>query len=164
MNDEEKITLAFIYKRSGKNKLKKSEIYLPLSVELKWFTPKEAQGFVDHALKKGLLKEEEGLLALTFQVESVSIPIGFKPSKRDYQPCKGSSLIAEDEKENITRSIITEITRSVDETEESITSKIKKIQSEKNITLEVAALMLANRYNIDVSSYYDIVEEGLYQG
>jgi len=55
MDIEEKIIIAFLFKRSGKNKLKESEIYLPLSLELDWFSANEARQFVNLAVELKLL-------------------------------------------------------------------------------------------------------------
>ena len=52
MNSEAKIMIAFLFNRSGKNELKDSEIYLPLSMELGWLSAKESQEFIKYAIKQ----------------------------------------------------------------------------------------------------------------
>ena len=51
MNSEVQIIISFLFKRSGKNKLKESEIYLSLSLELGWFSARESREFVTYALQ-----------------------------------------------------------------------------------------------------------------
>ena len=62
MDAEAKIIIAFLYNRSGKTALKESELYLPLAMELGWFTTKEAHEFVTDAINQELLVKKEGLL------------------------------------------------------------------------------------------------------
>ena len=52
MESDAEIIIAFIFKRSGKQKLKLSEFYLPLSMQLNWFSPQEAKDFVKIAIKQ----------------------------------------------------------------------------------------------------------------
>ena len=59
MAAEAEIILTFIFKRSGKQMLKESEIYLPLSIELGWFTTKEATTFVKQAIEQDRLIEKK---------------------------------------------------------------------------------------------------------
>ena len=48
MTDSEmRIIIAFLFKRSGKEEMSPSELYLPLSMDLQWFTPNQAKEFVD---------------------------------------------------------------------------------------------------------------------
>ena len=57
MDSEWKIIIAFLFKRSGKEKLSLSEFYLSLSMDLKWFSPQQAKAFVNHAVEQKLLTE-----------------------------------------------------------------------------------------------------------
>ena len=77
MESESKIVLAFLFKRSGKNMLKESDIYLPLSLELGWFSSTQAQEFVKHALNEKLLIKKENHLYR---------PLGWLPAPWQVQP------------------------------------------------------------------------------
>lgn len=81
MTSETEIVIAFLFKRSGKKELKETEIYLPLSIDLKWFSVKEAREFIDYALKQKLLTKREGLFTPSFDIETVNIPSWFRPGK-----------------------------------------------------------------------------------
>ena len=84
MNSEEEIIIAFLFKRSGKNELKESEIYLPLALELGWFSSQQASNFVKHALGKKLLVKKRDLISPNFDIEKTKIPVGFYPSKTSF--------------------------------------------------------------------------------
>ena len=73
MESDAEITIAFIFKRSGKQKLKPSEFYLPLSMQLNWFSPQEAKDFVKIAIKQKLLKEKEEIIEPTFDITQVTL-------------------------------------------------------------------------------------------
>ena len=81
MYTEEKIILTFIYKRSGKEQLSITEIYLPLSIELGWYSTTDAQLFIQHCLKHNLLKQTKKGIQPAFDIAAIQIPNGFTPKK-----------------------------------------------------------------------------------
>ena len=82
MDSEAKIILAFVFNRSGKTGLAEAELYLPLAMELGWFSTKEAQQFVKYAMKKELVVKKDGMLTPSFPLDGIKIPVGFTPSKK----------------------------------------------------------------------------------
>ena len=88
IESEFKIVISFIFKRSGKEKLTLSEIYLPLSMDLKWFSPQEAKEFVNFALKQKILNKKNDFIFPNFNYKDINIPIGYKPKKEILQNCK----------------------------------------------------------------------------
>ena len=85
MADEAQIILAFLFKRSGKTTVKESELYLPLSLELGWFTASQAHQFVQYALQQGLLEHDNDHVSPSFDVNMIEIPVGFKPTQTSFQ-------------------------------------------------------------------------------
>jgi hypothetical protein len=153
MESEAKIIIAFLFNRSGKPELKESEFYLTLSMELGWLSAKESQEFIKYAIKQELLKEKEGLLQPNFQFEKIIIPLGFTPSKKLL-----TEKIEKSEKENITQEIAAKISSLTSHSETEILEEIKHEQKEKNLFFEVAALLVARRYNIKITEWCDSVE------
>jgi hypothetical protein len=158
MESEAKIILAFLFNRSGKTALKDAELYLPLSMELKWFSTKESQLFVTYAIKQKLLLKKEGLLHANFPVEKITIPVGFTPTKKLFS--EQTSLQKE---ENILSSIITSISEQTNRSSEDIEQEIHRLEQEKNINPEIAALYVARKYHIDTTSWHDSVEKTLFK-
>ena len=152
MSSEEEIIIAFIFNRSGKEKLKDVEIYLSLSMELNWFKPDEAKNFVKKSVENKLLVEEDGLLKPGFNVDSVDIPLGFKPSKTSFNFEKKQKEDDKD-KEDVVKIIINKIVLKTKKEKEEIKLKIKKEETEKNITELVAALLVAKENDIDVVEF-----------
>lgn len=159
MSSEPQIIISFIFKRSGKTKLKESEIYLSLSLELAWFTTKEARQFVNFAVQQKLLLKKEGFLSPSFDIEKITIPIGFFPSKKEYIIEK-----TEIKEENTIGAIIQRIIVKTDKNSNEIYEEIKQVESEKNILSEVAILLVAQKYDIDVKKYFDEIESLISKG
>jgi hypothetical protein len=159
MNSEMEIVIAFLFKRSGKKELTESEIYLPLSIELGWYSTKESHDFIKLGLKQKLLIKKDEVLYPNFDIEKINIPIGFYPSRKSVD--KGFKL----EKENsIIERIVNHIVEKKGQDYNVIVEKIKKVAMEKNIIQEVAALFVAKQHNIDIEGYIEIIEKNIFTG
>jgi len=160
MDFESKIIIAFIYKRSGKQKLTDSEIKLTLSIELNWFTTSEVESFVKKIKTKKLLMEKEGGLAPTFNINEVVIPFGFKPSKKALDE-EISEII--NERPATLDILIQRISKKTDQDENNIKQQINSIQKEKNILEEIAAMTIAIENNIDIEYLYKNIENTIFK-
>jgi len=156
MTAETKIIIAFLFKRSGKTALKDSELYLPLSMELGWFSTKEAQVVIQQAVEKKLLVSKEGLLHPSFDVQTVEIPVGFTPSKKILTKTK-----TEEKKEDVVDLIVGRLVEHTQREPSEIRDDINHAQKEKNLTRDVAALYVAKKYDLDVNEFYSAIEERL---
>lgn len=157
MEFEAKIILAFLFNRSGKTELTEGELYLPLAMELGWFSTKESQQFVKYALKKKLLVKKDGVVSPNFPLDQIKIPVGFTPTKKNFQEK------TEEQKKDIIEEIVTQIFIQTNRDKSEIYEEIKKDGKEKNLLGIVAALYVARRYNIDVSKWYSLVETYLFK-
>ena len=158
MSSEGKIILAFIFSRSGKEKLTLSEIYLPLSMDLKWFSPNQAKDFVNKAIEKKLLIKENDLIRVGFDIKDVEIPIGFHPSVKKLEQ-KDDEKIKDPER---SVNIVTEISKKTNLSEKKVLEGIKKNQKEKNISFEVAALLLGKENGISLERFFEEVESKIF--
>ena len=146
MDSEKEIIISFLFKRSGKESLKFSDLYLALSMELNWFTPDDAKSFISLALKENLLINKDADIKPNFDYVNTTIPIGFTPSKRVFE-IKKAEKIDEKEKTSLEKMIKILIEKaSLDE--QQITKKINALAKEKNIIEEVALLLIGKEYNI----------------
>jgi hypothetical protein len=154
MNTEAKIIIAFLFKRSGKSELKESELYLPLSMELGWFSTKEAQAFVTYAVTQELLIKKDGMLHPNFPLEKIVIPIGFIPLKKTF-----TSKKEEHKEENILKLITLLIGEKTNRDLKEVLAEIKGVEQEKHILLEVAALFVAKKYDLAIDEWTDQIEK-----
>ncbi len=132
--DEMKKTIAFLFKRLGKRRSGFSELYLSISIDLRWGSVSQAKKFVNTALKKGFLVKKNHSLIPNFPIDNENIPIGFKPSLEGYN--------TKDENE---RDVLLEITERIVDIErvplEEAIERINNIEKRKNVTREVAAVL-----------------------
>ena len=155
MNSEAKIIIAFLFKHIGKKMLKEAEIYLPLSIELRWFSTKESHEFVNHALRQKLLIKKEDLLIPSFDIEKINIPIGFYPSKKIFAEEKNE---VKENKTNVIDTIICRIIEKKNQDRKEIIEEITQIALEKNVRPEVAALLVGKECNVDIKDSFELVE------
>jgi hypothetical protein len=153
MTSEAEIIIAFLFKRSGKNELKEAEIYLPLSIDLGWFSNRKSHDFLTHALTQKLLIKKDGLLTPNFDIEKINIPLGFYPSKKTF--AKEEKI---EEEYNVIEIIVNRIAEKNNQEYKKIIGEIEKISSEKNVLLEIAALLYAKECDIDIEDIFEFVE------
>ena len=159
MNSEIKIIISFLFKRSGKEELTVSELYLPLSMDLKWFSPKNAKGFINSALLKKFLIEKGDRIKPNFDYKKIAIPVGFYPSKQTFEEEKNK---VNEERQDVVKLITEKIIEKTEQDEQSVFEEIKEASSERNLSLEVAALLISKKYDIIVSAFFDQVEDKIF--
>lgn len=120
-------------------------------MDLNWFSPQEAKAFVDVTINQELLIKKYGLLKPNFDIDSVAIPAGFKPSKQVFE--KKEIVIQKQEKKDRAKIIVSKIIKKTDLDRKTIFEKIKSIEKQKNITLDVAALLVGKEYDIDLKEF-----------
>ena len=153
MSSEAEIIIAFIFKRSGKVELSFSEMYLTLSMNLKWFTPDNAKKFINNALKQQLLFKKAEVLRPGFEINKINVPFGFNPA--------GKNLYKEEKKPteiNIFDEMVEKISRKNRIKKEDIYEKIKKIEQEKNINSDIATLLVFKEFGINLEKFYEKIE------
>ena len=161
MESEKEIIISFLFKRSGKELLKFSDLYLALSMDLNWFTPDDAKKFINMALEKNILSKKGELLKPNFDIEKTIVPVGFSPSKKVFE------INEEKKKEIVEESILEKIIKILNEKTDleraQITDLINSIAKDKNITKEVAALVVGKQYDIYFDEFYEKIEEILFK-
>lgn len=161
MESEIKNIISFIFKRSGKKNLKKTDFYLMLSMDLNWFSPNEANHFINLALEKDLLKKINNELLPNFKISDVNIPFGFSPNKNKFKFNNSNEKIQENDKNDI-KKIIFEKYNFNKAKQNEILKNINKITKEKNIYQNVASLLVFNDINIKTSEYIKLAEHQIF--
>ena len=154
MESEAKKIISFIFKRGGKIQLEKSEFYLTLSVDLKWFSPEKAKNFMNYAIKQNLLREIKNLLEPNFDIKNISIPLGYNPNLESYN---FNDKKNEEKIIDITDIILKKFKYSSSEKKE-ISNNILNISNEKNIYSNVASLIVFRELDIKLSDYIKFAE------
>jgi len=155
MVSENEIIIAFLFKRSGKEKMVFSELYLNLSMDLKWFSPDNAKKFLNDAIKNGLLVKENQHILPNFDINKIRIPMGFVPTKAVFFEEKNKEFAKEN---NVLNQIIEKIIEKTNLKETEIIEKINKVSKEKNVTEEIAALIMGKEYEIEIKDFLKDLE------
>lgn len=160
IHDEAKQVLAFIFKRSGKKTLPASDVYLAISMEFQWCSPKEAKAFVKQAVSNKLLIEQDHGVTPSFEFDEVNIPTGFKPSKTIFtepMPTENSSSV-----EDVPSLVIKRLEENTEMTAEEINDGIQRIAYEKKILLDVAAVFFAKKHECAINDLIDPLKQAIF--
>lgn len=161
MPSENEIIITFLFKRSGKQKLSFSDLYLTLSMDLKWFSPEDAKAFVNLALKQKLLEKNGELINPNFDYDKIVVPVGFNPSKKVFDKKEIEKYY--EEEEDVLKKIVKRIVKKTELNEQTIIEKIEEIGKEKNIDLEVAALLIGKEHDIPFQDFFKKIEENIFK-
>jgi hypothetical protein len=155
MDGEAKIIISFLFKRSGKQQLSYSELYLTLSMDLNWFTLEDAKIFVDLAIKNNFLTKKGETIKPNFDVEKIRVPVGFYPSKQAFEE-KEIKTVKTKQEETVLIRIVKQISEKTKISKDKILSRVEEISKNKNITPEVAAVLIGKECSL---SFEDLTEE-----
>lgn len=76
---ELRTAVAFVFQRAGRRELTDQQIRHQVSMDLRWFEPRQARTFVERARERGYLEEGDEGLRPTFDPSEVEVPLGFEP-------------------------------------------------------------------------------------
>jgi len=155
MPSESEIIIAFLFNRSGKTMMGSSDLYLALSMDLNWFTPNDAKDFVNYAVKNKLLKKDGKLLRPAFDYTKIVVPVGFYPSKKVLDE---KVEIKEIQEGSLLDKIIKKIVEETDLSGNQVLEKINRTSEEKNITSEVAALLIGKELDVNLDEVVEKIE------
>jgi hypothetical protein len=156
MNSDAQIIIAFVFRRIGEKRIKESDFYLYISIDLNWLTPLDAKEFIKRAKREKLLSSDGEYITPLFNIENIDVPFGFRPSKNTYQ--ENNKTI-----ENNLTVIINKLSKSLKIDKNEIMNKIIEIAEEKNIIIEIAGLLLAKQYEVDLSKNYIKIEKDIFK-
>lgn len=148
---EIEVALAQLFRKKGKSSLTEKEFVFAASLDLRWFTPKEAQKFLDISMENKLLVLDGEKVKPTFDYKGVEIPKGYAPAIELLQ----SSV----KPKGIFLKIVDQISTQKNMPSKEVISAVNLTQDRMNIDVEVAALIVARQYGVDISEYIDQIEE-----
>lgn len=146
--DELKKCLSSLF-RHGSKRLSEKDLIFFISMELRWFSPKDAQRLLDVSLKNGLLALEDGEVKPNFDYRKIDVPIDYIPSK--------SILIASQPEENLFLTIVDEIAAHTNIEKKDLFSMINKKMERTAVDIEVAALLVGMEEGTVLSKFLDEV-------
>lgn len=138
-------SIAVLYKSKGREELSEKEFVFSASMDLRWFSPKEAQRLMEAGLTGGFLERRNGSLVPTFDYMGVTVPVDYRPPKAALEegPKKSTDLFTE---------IVESIVRTKSVPKREVVSRVNKEQELLGIDIEPAALLVASSYGVRIDS------------
>jgi hypothetical protein len=146
------ITIAAPFRHTRKDRLKKNEIVYYLAFDRKWMSIEQANAILKQALDEGLIAYDGEMLAPRFEIASVDIPVGYKPSSAVFEIHDPVS------------SLIDRIVKESGKKETDLVSEMNQLISNDfdNLLMpEAAVVILAKRYNTPFSDLLPDLKEHL---
>lgn len=143
--------IAQIFRRKGKTTLSEKDFVFAASLDFGWFSPKEAQKLLELGQESELLSMEDGLVKPTFDYRALEIPKGFAPTAELFQTAA--------QPKGIFLKIVESIARKTGMPAKDLISQINQTQDRMGVDVDVAALIVARNFDVDVAEYMDMVEE-----
>ena len=161
--------VAHVFRKKGKV-TSISEFVFALSLDLKWFSPDQAESVLTNAKRQGLVQITGEVVEPLFDINSVEIPIDFRPDKsimdRQERPIdatayKDGALLEEVSEE---RTVIDRVVEQLSgvKSKQEIIRLINDAQERLGvIETDAVALLVARTCGIDVSGMIDEVYDRL---
>ena len=142
-------SIAVLFRRKGKDLLTEREFVFSASMDLRWFSPKDAQRLLDLGVSGGLIEKKNGSLMPKFDFSTVDVPIDYRPSKDIFQEAKAAQTA-----KDLFSEIVERIVKVKAVPKREVVSKVNRKQEMLGIDVEPAALLVACDYGIPVEGSY----------
>ena len=152
--EELRKSLAFLFQRKGKNVLSEKELTMSVSMDLGWFSPEEAKRLIDVGLELKLLSKDNEGLSPTFDYEALTLPIDFSPSR---------NILEVESQEPLLLAIVRNIQDKTGLGKTKVMAEINKKQNTLRVDIEVAAILIAKKYDVDISGFLREVESEIFR-
>jgi len=146
------VTIAAPFRHTRKDRLKKNEIVYYLAFDRKWMSIEQANTILKRALDEGLIAYDGEMLAPKFEIASIDIPVGYKPSSAVFETHDPVSTL------------IDRMVRESGKSETDLVSEMNQLSSQDfdNLLMpEAAVVILAKRYKISFKDLLPDLKEHL---
>lgn len=138
--------LGYIYRKKGRETLSGKDIVLSASMDLGWFSPKDAEKLLAISQELRLLKETDEGLKPNFDYKSLEIPLDFKPSDR---------VLKLESQEPLFIAVVRKIEEMTRQDRREIIAQINRKKDDLAIEIEVAALLIAAQNDVPISEFLE---------
>jgi hypothetical protein len=160
--------VAHIFRKKGKV-TSISEFVFALSLDLKWFSPDQAESVLTNAEQRGLVRITGEVVEPLFDIHSVEIPVDFRPDQSILYPeersvdataSRDEVLLEETEEASDERTVIDRVAEQLSgvKSKQEVIRLINDTQERLGIVeTDAVALLVARACGIDVSGMIDEV-------
>jgi hypothetical protein len=144
---ELKRSIAVLFRRKGKDFLTEREFVFSASMDLRWFSPKDAQRLLDAGISGGHLQRKNGNIIPTFDCAAIDVPLDYKPTVEIFEHVakRNQDLFSE---------IVEKIVKAKSVPKREVVSRVNKKQELLGIDVEPAALLVASDYGLSVENSF----------
>ncbi len=146
------VTIAAPFKHTRKEQLKKNEIVYYLAFERGWMNIEQANLLLARAKEEGLIAYEGDMIRPLFDVQSIEIPLGFKPS--------ASVFRRSDPQEELMQRIAREKSMPLTLVVADMNAIISR-EFDGHIRPEGAVIILAKRHGVEFSDLLPALRENV---
>lgn len=148
--EELKRAIALLFKRKGSSQMTEKEFVFSASMDLRWFPPKDSQKLLDVATSRGVVTLEDGQISPSFDISGVEVPLDFSPTR---------SVLELPAKEDMFSKLLDHIIVNLGMEKKEAISRINAIQETMEVEIEVAALLVGEEMDLDMSGFLNDVEK-----
>ncbi len=143
-----KSAVALLFRRAGESELSEAAIVRQASLDLHWFSPKDARRFVEAATAMGYLQpgSQPGSLRPAFAVAEVEVSLDFRVDAHVLESVgAGLSSVADD--------LVARAAAAKGATVEDVWREVRRKQEHSLVEAPVAAALVAAEAGIDVRPF-----------
>jgi hypothetical protein len=147
------IAVAAPFKHMRKERLQRSEFVFYVAIDRKWMNKEQANRLLERAVEEGLVGIDGGTIRPLFDLASVEIPLGFKPTS---DLLTGAESPCDD--------LIARITAATGKPAREIAAEINQVISrdfDGNLRMEAAAVIVAKRYGVQFEDKLPALEKSV---
>jgi hypothetical protein len=147
-----RIAVAAPFKHTRKTGMRKNELVYYYALDRKWMSTDQANLLLKRAEEDRLIRQENGVYTPLFDVSTVVIPIGFKPTSAIF------------EQHNPSEELIARIARAKKVEETEVVAGMNRIIKERfdgNLLPPAALVLLAKQENIPFEDLQDGLQQSI---
>ena len=154
--EELRRALAALYRMKGRPSFTEKELVFLASMDLRWFSPKEAQRMMEAGLRTGLLTQAGSNVSIAFDPQGVDLPVNFKPDPTRFP------------KEETAPDFLAEVLKLVlahtKKDKRTVMARVNELRGDLLCDIEAAALVVALESGVEVRSLAEKYQLGLLEG
>ncbi len=150
MEEDPKTALAALFQIRGRDAISEADFVHEASYTLRWFSPREAQRFLQIGLDRGLLRADGGNLRPSFDISNVAVPVNYRPGPEVLAPPPTPM--------DLFSRVLTRLQTATGLDRPPLVARINHAQERLGVDAEVAAAHVACALGVDVADLLADVE------
>jgi hypothetical protein len=157
--DEIRQAVAFLFRRSAERELAEEDLARQASLDLHWFSPKDARRLLELALSLGHLKagHRKGTLAPTFDPAQVDLPLDFRIDSSALAP--GPPAL--EAPAGVTHDLVAAAASLLKASPDMVWQTVRRKAEDKLLDLPAAAALVAREAGVDLGPFFPRIREEL---